>query len=95
MVMALGMTKDVDFVEAYDGQQALDAVTKYGDKNPYTMVIMDLTMPVMDGYDSSRAIIDWCTEKKCKNIPTIYAVTASDHTPVLEKKIKSYGLYSI
>jgi CheY-like chemotaxis protein len=62
--------------------------------NPFTMIIMDLSMPVMDGYDSSRAIMDYCTNNKMKTIPTIYAVTANERTPELEEKIKSYGMHS-
>ena len=62
MTMAMGLKAGEHFVEAYDGQQALDAVTKCGMDNPFTMIIMDLGMPVMDGYDSSRAIMDYCTK---------------------------------
>jgi len=62
--------------------------------NPFTMIIMDLSMPVMDGYDSSRAIMDYCTSNNMKIIPTIYAVTANERTPELEVKIKSYGMDS-
>ena len=57
----MGLKVEEDYVEAYDGQQALDAVKKFGMDNPFTMIIMDLSMPVMDGYDSSRAIMDYCT----------------------------------
>ena len=60
--------------------------------NPFTMIIMDLSMPVMDGYDSSRAIIDYCTSNNMKTIPVIYAVTANERTPELEEKIKTYGM---
>jgi CheY-like chemotaxis protein len=62
--------------------------------NPFQMIIMDLSMPVMDGYDSSRAIMDWCTSNNMKTIPTIYAVTANERTPELEEKIKTFGMDS-
>lgn len=90
----MGLKVNEDYVEAYDGQQALDAVTKFGNDNPFTLVIMDLCMPVMDGYDSSKAIMDHCTKNNCKTMPTIYAVTANDRTPELEEKIKGYGMVS-
>lgn len=90
----MGLKKEEDYVEAFDGQQALDAVKKFGMDSPFTMIIMDLSMPVMDGYDSSRAIMDYCTSNNMKNIPTIYAVTANERTPELEVKIKSYGMDS-
>jgi CheY-like chemotaxis protein len=60
--------------------------------NPFTMIIMDLSMPVMDGYDSSRAIMDYCTENNMKTMPIIYAVTANERTAELEIKIKTYGM---
>ena len=56
---------------------------------------MDLSMPVMDGYESSKAIMDHCKEHGCKTIPIIFAFTASDKTPALEEKIKQYGMDSI
>jgi CheY-like chemotaxis protein len=59
--MAMGLKDKEDFMEAYDGQQAFDVVKSFGTDNPFTMIIMDLSMPVMDGYDSSRAIMDYCT----------------------------------
>ncbi|QWT20450.1 response regulator [Bacillus sp. NP157] len=45
--------KGVDVVMAQDGQKALDAL----DKDPaLELVLMDIMMPVMDGYDTMRAI---------------------------------------
>ena len=88
----MGLKVEEDFLEAYDGQQALDAVKKFGMDNPFTMIIMDLSMPVMDGYDSSRAIMDYCTSNNMKTIPVIYAVTANERTPELEEKIKTFGM---
>ena len=94
MSMAMGLRAGEDFMEAYDGQQALDVVTGFGNDNPFTMIIMDLSMPVMDGYDSSRAIMDHCSKHNMKTMPIIYAVTANERTPELEIKIKSYGMDS-
>jgi CheY-like chemotaxis protein/CHASE3 domain sensor protein len=45
--------KGIDVVMAQDGQKALDAL----DKDPeLELVLMDIMMPVMDGYDTMRAI---------------------------------------
>jgi CheY-like chemotaxis protein/CHASE3 domain sensor protein/putative methionine-R-sulfoxide reductase with GAF domain len=45
--------KGVDVVMAQDGQKALDTL----DKDPdIELVLMDIMMPVMDGYDTMRAI---------------------------------------
>ena len=52
----MGLKVEEDYVEAYDGQQALDAVKKFGMENPFTMIIMDLSMPVMDGIKASHKI---------------------------------------
>ena len=48
----LGYSKEKDYKEAYDGQQALDAVTCHK-VNPYKLILMDLQMPILDGYLSS------------------------------------------
>ena len=54
MTMAMGLKQDKDYKGTYDGQKALDLVKSYGNLNPFTVILMDLTMPVMDGYESSK-----------------------------------------
>ena len=40
-----------------NGQEAVDMVTKYlNQKKHFDLILMDLIMPVMDGYKSSREI---------------------------------------
>ena len=77
MKMALQLKEEDDFKKAMDGQQALDIVKSFGLENPFTFILMDLTMPVMDGFQSSKLITEYCHKHKMKVIPTIYALTAS------------------
>ena len=44
----------IDCDEAADGAQALKKVTDYSADNPYILVFMDLNMPVMNGFESSK-----------------------------------------
>jgi len=61
--------KGIDVVMAQDGQKALDVL----DKDPeLELVLMDIMMPVMDGYDTMRAIR---AKPAVANVPII-ALTA-------------------
>ena len=53
-----------------NGQLALDALREQN----FDLVLMDLQMPVMDGYQTVQAIRSW-PEKKFQNLPVV-AVTA-------------------
>ena len=54
--------------EAADGQQAIDSV---GDDRP-DLVLMDMSLPVMDGWEATRRLKD---SKETRDIPVI-ALTA-------------------
>jgi len=59
-----------------NGQEALDAI----ERQPYDLVLMDINMPVMDGYEASRQIHDhWKNGKRPFDIlrPWIVAMTAN------------------
>ena len=60
--------------QAWDGAEAVEAVTKAED-GYFNIVLMDIQMPRMNGYDAARAIR--ATERKyCKTVP-IVAMTAN------------------
>ena len=65
--------------EAYDGQIAVDMVKV----KPYDLVIMDLQMPVMDGFEASRII-----KSSHPHIPII-ALTANAMPETYNKAIES------
>ena len=61
---------------AQNGQEALDAMLSCDPSDPYALVIMDCQMPVMDGYDTTRAIRQGKAGLHYKDIPVI-AITAN------------------
>ena len=75
------MLKNTPFVidDAVDGQ---DAVTK-AKSGTYDLILMDMQMPVLDGYDAATAIRKWEREHGSGRVPII-ALTAS----ALEADIK-------
>ncbi|MCC6580950.1 MAG: response regulator [Phycisphaeraceae bacterium] len=53
MLRRLGATVDV----AHHGQQAVDAVHRAQESHgPYDVILMDMQMPVLDGYDATRTL---------------------------------------
>ena len=66
---------NIDIDVAVNGQIAVDKVRE----NKYDLVLMDLQMPVMDGYSASAEI------RKFNNTIPIVALTASASNDVKEK----------
>jgi len=74
-------TWEVTFSEAHDGQEALDLALK----EDFDLILIDIRMPVMDGYDASQKILQ--TRKSAK----IVALTATTRPEDIEK-IKTSGI---
>lgn len=68
-----------------NGQKAVEAV--FGAEEPYELIIMDINMPVMDGYVATSIIREY---QKYDNIPII-AMTANITQSDIEKS-KSFGM---
>ena len=71
--------------EADDGQEALEKIRQ----NDYDIVLMDLQMPVMDGYEATRRIRK-LPDKKKNQVP-IVALTASALLDV-RTQVYEYGM---
>ena len=89
LVNKLGLKIDV----AFNGLEALSALTKAPPNHPYTLVFMDCQMPEMDGYEASRQIRKGKAGKRNQNI-IIIAMTAhamkGDHEKCLEAGMDDY-----
>lgn len=58
---------------AENGQQAIINITKaYNESNPYDILLLDLRMPIIDGY----GVIEFLNKRKYKS-PKVIAITAS------------------
>ncbi|MBF0622718.1 MAG: response regulator [Magnetococcales bacterium] len=71
LLKALLKKASVTLTIAENGQQAVDHVKKGG----FDLVLMDMQMPVMDGFEATRAIREWETQK-AKTATPIIALTA-------------------
>ncbi|MDP2336987.1 MAG: ATP-binding protein [Bacteroidota bacterium] len=73
----------VSFTEANNGQEAVELVVK----NSYDLVLMDIQMPVMDGFEATRLILQHCPSSK------IIALTATSK-PADIQKIEMTGIHA-
>jgi CheY-like chemotaxis protein len=73
LLRSLGVTVTV----VHDGQQGIAAVTAHPDAlaKPPQLVLMDLQMPVLDGYAATQHIRQWESTHQCPRLPII-ALTA-------------------
>ncbi len=72
VLQKLGLSCDV----ANNGQEALELLTASSDAEPYSLVLMDCQMPIMDGYQASQAIRNGDAGDRYRDI-SIAAMTAN------------------
>lgn len=71
LIKKMGM----DACTAVDGEDALSTYKEYAHRRPFTTILMDISMPKMNGFESTRAIRDYEVEH---NLPRsrVMALTA-------------------
>nr|CRH05260.1 Putative histidine kinase with three response regulator receiver domains and one PAS domain [Candidatus Magnetococcus massalia] len=69
---------------AENGQEAVDKLKE----NSYDLVLMDVQMPQMDGYEATRAIRHWEKQEKHQPMP-IFALTAHALTGDAQKSLSA------
>jgi signal transduction histidine kinase/CheY-like chemotaxis protein len=72
---SIGLTCDI----AHNGAEALTRLKESSEDTPYTIILMDCQMPIMDGYEATKRIREGATGEKYSNI-TIIALTANAMT---------------
>jgi len=73
----------VTFTEAYNGKEAVELVVK----NEYDLILMDIRMPIMDGYEATRLILQHRMSSK------IIALTATTKSADIQK-IELAGMHA-
>lgn len=86
MKKILSKSSNIDYVTVNDGQQALDQLKQ----SSFDIILMDLQMPVMDGYEATKVIRSGKLGNTVRNIPII-AVTA-DAMQETNKRVLEIGM---
>ena len=73
----------VSFTEAYNGQEAVDLVKK----NSYDLILIDIQMPILDGYEATKLILQHRPSSK------VIALTATTKSIDI-LKIESSGMHA-
>lgn len=66
------------YKEACNGKQALDMITQSGSQGGFKLVIMDLNMPVMDGFTATLEICKLISTHKISHLPAIVGYSANN-----------------
>ena len=82
----LNSAANINFAISNNGQEAIEKLKQ----NPYDLILMDLQMPIMDGYEATQIIRSGGVGNRLKNIPII-AVTA-DALPETKKRVLDLGM---
>ncbi|SFZ90579.1 Signal transduction histidine kinase [Flaviramulus basaltis] len=82
----LSSLSNITFAIANNGKEALEELKK----DAYNLILMDLQMPIMDGYEATKIIRSGELDDNLKNIPII-AVTA-DALSETKKRVLDLGM---
>jgi len=74
-----------------NGQKAIEEVKQGGIVKAYSAILMDLQMPVMDGYEATRELRRMMVSKEIREMPII-AISAND-TEDDKRRCKEAGMY--
>jgi CheY-like chemotaxis protein len=72
--------------EATNGQEAVDSVSK----NEYGLILMDVSMPVMDGLEATKAIRKLEASKKQTRVPIVAVTGISDRDTCIESGMDDF-----
>jgi CheY-like chemotaxis protein len=72
---------------AFNGLEAINKVKAKGNSN-YCLIIMDLNMPILNGFDASLQIIGLIEKKEVPQVP-IVMLTAQDDSLLKEKCLQA------
>ncbi|TCS43231.1 response regulator [Reinekea marinisedimentorum] len=80
VIKALPKGWDVEISQASHGQEALELISQ----GKGEVVLLDLTMPVMDGYGVLESI-------RARDLPAVVIVISGDIQPEAEARVKKLG----
>ena len=93
LLVAKNIVESIGFMvdTALNGQKAIEEVVASMKIQPYSAILMDLQMPIMDGYEATKELRKMMERKEIMEIP-IVALSAND-TEDDKKKCKEAGMF--